>query len=99
MSLEIEVVALVLAAAFFHACWNACVKVGSDGLATLAVVNGAAALVGALALPFVGSPEPGSWPNLAASVVLHTAYYFFLVQQYRVGDLSHVYPLRAACRL
>lgn len=93
MSLEIEVVALVLAAAFLHACWNACVKVGGDRLATLAVVNGAAALIGALALPFVGSPAPGSWPNLAASVVLHAAYYFFLVQQYRVGDLSHVYPL------
>ena len=93
MSLEIEVVVLVLAAAFLHACWNACVKVGGDRLATLAVVNGAAALIGALALPFVGNPEPGSWPNLAASVVLHAAYYFFLVQQYRVGDLSHVYPL------
>ena len=93
MSLEIEVVALVLAAAFLHACWNACVKVGGDRLATLAVVNGAAALIGALALPFVGNPEPESWPNLAASVVLHAAYYFFLVQQYRVGDLSHVYPL------
>ena len=58
MSLEIEVVALVLAAALLHACWNACVKVGGDRLATLAVVNGAAALIGALALPFVGSPAP-----------------------------------------
>lgn len=93
MSLEIEVVALVLAAALLHACWNALVKTGGDRLMTLAVVNGAAAFAGALALPFVGSPEPGSWPNLTASVVLHAAYYFFLVQQYRVGDLSHVYPL------
>ena len=93
MPLQIEVVALVLMAALLHACWNACVKVGGDRLVTLAIVNGVAGLIGAVALPFVGIPEPGCWPYLAASAVLHTAYYFLLVQQYRVGDLSHVYPL------
>ena len=93
MSLQPEVVALVLLAAVLHACWNACVKIGGDRLVTLAIVNGVGALIGLAALPVVGIPAPESWPYLFASVVIHTAYYFFLIQQYRVGDLSHVYPL------
>lgn len=93
MSLQAEIVALVLVAAFLHACWNACVKTGGDRLVTLGIVNGVGALIGLVALPFVGIPSSESWPYLFASVVIHTAYYFFLIQQYRVGDLSHVYPL------
>lgn len=93
MSLQPEVHALVLLAAVLHACWNACVKIGGDRLVTLAIVNGVGALIGLAALPFVGIPASESWPYLFASVVIHTAYYFFLIQQYRVGDLSHVYPL------
>ena len=93
MSLQPEVVALVLAAAFLHACWNACVKTGGDRLVTLAIVNGVGACIGLMAIPFVEVPNPESWPYLFASVVIHTGYYFFLIQQYRVGDLSQVYPL------
>lgn len=93
MSLQPEVLALVLVAAVLHAGWNACIKIGGDRLVTLAIVNGVGAVLSLVALPFLGLPASGSWPYLAASVAIHTAYYFFLIQQYRVGDLSHVYPL------
>ena len=34
-----------------------------------------------------------AWPYLFAGVVIHNAYYVVLLQAYRFGDLSHVYPL------
>jgi len=93
MTLPIEAVALVLFAALLHASWNALVKVGNDRLVVLAIANGMGVLIALFIAPFVPLPLTASWPYLAASVVLHTGYYFFLVRVYRVGDLSHVYPL------
>ena len=93
MTLPIEVAALVLLAAFLHAAWNALVKAGHDRLMVLAIANGTGVVIALFMAPFVPRPLPESWPFLGASVALHTGYYFFLIHAYRVGDLSHVYPL------
>lgn len=93
MTLPTEVAAVVLLAAFLHAAWNALVKAGHDRLVVLTLANGTGVVVSLLIVPFVPLPLPASWPFLLASVVLHTGYYFFLIHAYRVGDLSHVYPL------
>ena len=93
MTLPIEVVAAVLLAALLHAAWNALVKAGHDRLMVLTLANGTGVLVSLFIVPFVPLPVPASWPFLLASVALHTGYYFFLIHAYRVGDLSHVYPL------
>ena len=84
---------LVLATALMHASWNAIVKVVSDRLVSLALVNFTHTLIALAALPFVGLPNSESWPYLIASVVIHQAYYAGLVMQYRFGDLGQVYPL------
>ncbi len=84
---------VVLATALMHASWNAIVKVVSDRLVSLALVNLTHTLLALALLPFVGLPAPESWPYLIASVVIHQAYYAGLVMQYRFGDLSQVYPL------
>jgi len=91
--LPLGVTVLVLFAAMLHAGWNAGVKIGSDRLVVLALMNGVGASLAVLLLPLVPLPELPSWPYILASVILHSGYYFFLIQQYRVGDLSHVYPL------
>jgi drug/metabolite transporter (DMT)-like permease len=93
MSLPIEAAALVLVAAFLHAAWNAMVKAGGDRLVVLTLANGTGVLIALAMTPFVPLPLPASWPFLVASIALHTGYYFFLIRAYRVGDLSHVYPL------
>ena len=85
--------ALVLAAALMHAIWNAIVKVVSDRLASLAIVNLTHSLIALMLLPFVGFPAPESWPYLFASIMIHQAYYAGLIMQYRFGDLGQVYPL------
>ncbi len=86
-------VALVLTAALLHAAWNALVKSGGDRLLTLGAVNASRFGVCLLAAPFLPLPAPEAWPFLVASAVLHVGYYLFLLAAYRVGDLSHVYPL------
>lgn len=87
------VLAAVMVAALLHAAWNAALKAQPDTrLATLAVALGAA-LIGALALPFVPAPDAGSWSFIAASTALHTAYYRLLGAAYRHADIGHAYPL------
>lgn len=93
MALPIEVAALVLLAALLHAAWNALLKAGQDRLVVLTIANGSRVLIALLIAPFIALPQADSWPFLLASVILHTGYYFFLVHAYRVGDMSHVYPI------
>lgn len=83
----------VIAAAALHAVWNALVKGSSDkDLNMTAVVLGhtPAAVIALLCVP---SPDPASYPYLAAGVALHVGYQFFLLWAYRAGDLTQVYPI------
>jgi drug/metabolite transporter (DMT)-like permease len=59
----------------------------------MAMVIGVGGVGAALVLPFLSPPAPESWIFLFLSVVVHAGYFFFLLQAYRVGDLSHVYPV------
>lgn len=91
--METIVFGAVILAAALHAIWNALVKgTGDKFLSMTAVVLGHAPLA-ILALPFVPSPAPESWPYLAAGVVLHVGYQMFLLTSYRFGDLTQVYPI------
>jgi drug/metabolite transporter (DMT)-like permease len=91
--LSLEVTLAVLLAALLHASWNAMIKGGSDVLLdTAAIVAGA----GMLAVPFLWIlplPDVASWPYIFASITTHLAYYFLMVNAYRTGELSLVYPL------
>lgn len=91
--MPLPIAALVLLAALMHAGWNALVKAGEDRVLTMAAVTGVGAIAAAVALPLAPAPAPASWPFLALSGLLHVGYFFFLLQAYRVGDLSHVYPV------
>ena len=65
----------VLAAAAMHAIWNALVKHGGDPALRLAVVALTGTLLGLPLIPFVALPDAAAWPWLAASVMIHLAYY------------------------
>lgn len=93
MALDPVVVMLVLLAAVLHATWNAFVKTGGDRLVVIALAMAAPAPFCALALPFVPVPAAAAWPYIAASIVIHTVYYATLLNAYRHGDLSQVYPI------
>ncbi|MDP2698220.1 DMT family transporter [Thalassospira sp.] len=83
----------VIAAALLHAVWNALVKGGVDkhlGMAAVVLGHTPIALV---LLPFIPLPAAESWPYMVASIALHFGYQVFLLQSYRLGDLTQVYPI------
>ncbi len=87
------VIVMVLTAAVLHAVWNAVVKVDGDRLMAMAVIISTTGVLAPILLLFGPSPAPESWPFIAASALLNNFYFLFLIEAYRVGDLSHAYPL------
>ncbi len=90
------VFAAVLFAALCHAGWNALIKGGLDPLATTTLITFGSAAVALILLPFAGMPDIASWPWLIASSVVHLFYFAGLIESYRTGDLSQVYPIARA---
>lgn len=88
--------ALVIAAAFLHAVWNALSKRGRDPLvflwcsfsiATLLLLPPAAWMLYAHGLP------AAALPFVAATIVIHGVYFYALGSAYRSADFSMVYPI------
>jgi len=83
----------VIVAALLHATWNAIVKGGLDKHVAMGAVVLGHVPFALLALPFAPAPTVASLPYLAGGIVLHLGYQLFLMQSYRVGDLTQVYPI------
>ena len=91
--MEPLVILMVLSAAVMHAVWNSILKVGADRLMTMSVVIGVGGLLSPALMIGGPAPAPESWFYIVLSAAIHCAYFFFLIQAYEVGDLSHAYPL------
>jgi drug/metabolite transporter (DMT)-like permease len=91
--MHLLVFAAVLLAAFLHAAWNALVKSAADKFLTTIMVASSAALLAAIALPFLTSPASESWPYIAASALIHVAYFVLVALAYHHADMSQTYPL------
>ena len=89
---------LVLAAAVIHATWNYLLKRSGGGTAFVWLFAlGSAFIYAPLAAAVLWWTRPAlsamSFALIAASAIIHTAYYMLLDRGYRTGDLSLVYPL------
>lgn len=84
---------IVLCAALLHALWNALVKATADRLAILGLISAGHVVLGIVLAAQSPMPALESWAYIAASTIIHFAYYFLLYHSYRLGDLSHVYPI------
>jgi len=87
------VFALVMLAALLHALWNALVKTAADRTAVLGLISLGHVILGLSMAFFVPFPAVASWPFILGSTVIHFGYYYLLNRSYRLGDLSHVYPI------
>ena len=93
MEISLPVTLAVLGAALLHAAWNALLKSGGDkqlDAMGLAAGSGAVALAAA---PFLPAPAPESYPWIAASAIVHIAYFWALAGAYRWGDMTFSYPI------
>jgi drug/metabolite transporter (DMT)-like permease len=91
--MDANVFLAVLAAAAFHAGWNAMLKVRLEPLVAVSLIAAASGLAAFPLLFFVRSPDPASWPFIAASLAIHLVYYVALAEAYRTGDVGQVYPI------
>ena len=91
--MSLEVTFAVLLAALLHASWNAMLKGGTDVLYDTGAIIVGSSVVAVPFLFFLPLPEVASWPYMFASIVAHAAYYYLMINAYRSGELSLVYPL------
>ena len=91
--MSITVFIAVLGAAFLHATWNAMVKGGADKTLNLGAVILGHVPPALIALPFVPLPAAESLPYLFVGIGLHFGYQYFLLNSYKIGDLTQVYPI------
>ncbi len=87
------VLGVVLLASVAHATWNALAKYMDDASLAFAWINLTVAGIGIVTIAILGLPNQAALPFLLISFVLHIAYNIFLLNSYRFGDLSQVYPL------
>ena len=82
----------VLSAAFLHAFWNFQVKdTPNKAMGMAAVMFGHLPLAG-VGLLYSGLPSLEAAPYLVASAFLHLGYQVFLLNAYRFGSLTSIYP-------
>jgi drug/metabolite transporter (DMT)-like permease len=80
-------------AAVAHATWNALIKNAADRMLMMGAIRLVGLLFGLAVLPFVPWPSHTTWIWLALASAATFAYYGLLIESYRIGDLSQVYPL------
>ena len=83
----------VIGAALLHASWNAMIKGGADKRLSMGALVLGHLPIAFIAIAFVPIPEAASWPYIFAGIALHMGYQLFLLQSYKIGDLTQVYPI------
>jgi drug/metabolite transporter (DMT)-like permease len=84
---------IVLLSAAGHASWNALLKGTSDRLVMMVAIRVVGLVYGFMLLWYAGMPSNESLKWLIAAAAAMWVYQALLVQGYRFGDLSFVYPL------
>lgn len=87
------VILTTLLAAVLHACRNALAKGAADKHLSMAGVIIGHLPYAVVALFFVPMPDLAAWPYLLGSLALHFGYQLFLLNSYKIGDLTQVYPV------
>jgi drug/metabolite transporter (DMT)-like permease len=92
-SLSLAVTFAVIAAAVTHAVWNAIAHGIKDQTLAFALIGVGGIAVGIPLVIAAAMPHADCWPYLLGSVAIHIFYNLLLMQCYRLGEFSQVYPL------
>jgi drug/metabolite transporter (DMT)-like permease len=93
MEIPLPVALAVLGAALLHAGWNAFLKSGTDKQLDAIGIAVGSGVVALFVAPFLGAPARASWPWIAASAIVHIAYFRLLASAYQWGDMAFAYPI------
>lgn len=91
--MPLELILLLLAAAAMHAVWNGMIKGAADGVIMASWVYCGAGLLLAPAMLFLPVLPLKGWGLLAGHFTLHMVYKVLLINMYRLGDFSRVFPV------
>ena len=91
--MENFVILAVLAAAFLHAFWNFLLKENNDKALSMYAVTVGHLPIALVGVAFVGLPPSEALPFIILSGFLHTGYQVFLMNAYRFGALTNIYPI------
>ena len=92
-TLSLAVTFAVIAAAVTHAVWNAIAHGIKDQTLAFALIGVGGIAVGIPLVILATMPHGDCWPYLLGSVAIHVFYNLLLMQCYRLGEFSQVYPL------
>ena len=92
-TLSLTVTFAVIAAAVTHAVWNAIAHGIKDQTLAFALIGVGGIAVGIPLVIVAAMPRGDCWPYLLGSVAIHVFYNLLLMQCYRLGEFSQVYPL------
>lgn len=84
---------IVLISAIAHASWNALLKNSGDRLLLLSSIRVVGLLSGSVVAALVPLPSIESLPYLLSAACVHFLYFSFMLNSYRLGDMSQVYPI------
>lgn len=84
---------LVLLAAIAHAAWNALLKSVADRLLMMAAIRSVGFCYGLVMIWMVPLPQGETWAWLFCATAAHLVYFALLIESYRLGDMSVVYPV------
>ena len=83
-------------AAVLHASWNAILKRGEDKRLQMTAIAVGHLPFAPIAIYFAPSLDLACWPYLVLGAIFHLGYQYYLVESYKKGDLSQVYPIARA---
>ncbi|EPJ43332.1 MAG: hypothetical protein OFPI_43370 [Osedax symbiont Rs2] len=84
---------LVLVAALFHAIWNSLMKGSSDKLLTLTAIRSVGIVYGLGVVISQPTIQMQAIPYLLSALLILYLYFYCLVNAYKFGDFSQVYPI------
>ena len=91
--MDISVVLVKLGAAFLHGFWNFQVRSTKDKALGMAAVMFGHLPLAIIGLVYMGLPPTEAWPYVFVSALLHLGYQVFLLNAYRFGELTQIYPV------
>ena len=91
--MEQNVYLLVIFAAILHAIWNGMVKSYKNKIISVSAIVFGHVPIAVFVMLFLPLPTLESVPYIILSALIHQGYQYNLISDYKIGDLTKVYPI------